>query len=115
MREYNQKNDPVEKAKRAQSKKNKKPNPVNVKPKKAVLSLTRYRPAELEHQVDLRDLNQCVYVDRNGKRCDAKRWLEKHHILEFAKGGDHSPENLETLCWAHHTIKHRKSSNLSVT
>ncbi|HVK61467.1 MAG TPA: HNH endonuclease signature motif containing protein [Bdellovibrionales bacterium] len=115
MREYNQKNDPVEKAKRAQTKKSKKLSLVNTEAKKETSSRTRYRSAEIEHRVDLRDLNQCVYVDKNGKRCGSKRWLEKHHILEFANGGDHSPDNLETLCWAHHTIKHRKSVNSSVT
>jgi hypothetical protein len=72
------------------------------------LERSRHRPAASEHSVNLRDQGQCIHTDKNGKRCTARRWLNKHHIVEFAEGGDHRPENLETLCWAHHKIKHLK-------
>lgn len=68
---------------------------------------SRNLPAMVEHEVNFRDLNQCVHVDKSGKRCASKRWLEKHHIIEFARGGVHAVENLETLCSAHHRMKHR--------
>ncbi|RYZ69934.1 MAG: HNH endonuclease, partial [Proteobacteria bacterium] len=41
------------------------------------------------------------------KRCNSGRWVQKHHVHHFADGGSHDAENLETLCWAHHVMKHR--------
>jgi hypothetical protein len=67
---------------------------------------TRYRPAYVEHKVNLRDQNRCAHIHANGKRCEQTRWLEKHHLKTFAEGGDHTSENLVTLCWAHHKIRH---------
>lgn len=69
---------------------------------------SRYLPAEVEHLVDLRDHNQCSFVDQQGKRCESKRWLHKHHIKAFAQGGEHTPDNLETLCSGHHKARHLK-------
>lgn len=69
--------------------------------------IARYVPMDIDHEVTLRDLNQCTFVDQDGMRCSSKRWLERHHIVEFAKGGQHSLANLETLCSAHHRMKHR--------
>ena len=69
---------------------------------------SRYRPKHVEHQVTLRDQNQCAYVNQTGKRCEAKRWLDKHHVHEFSEGGTHDPENLETLCFGHHKIRHAR-------
>ncbi|RYZ80430.1 MAG: HNH endonuclease [Proteobacteria bacterium] len=34
--------------------------------------------------------------------------MQTHHVTHFADGGAHTLENLETLCWAHHSIKHRQ-------
>ena len=36
--------------------------------------------------------------------CNSVYRLEVHHIIERSKGGDHSPENLTTLCWWHHHV-----------
>ncbi len=129
MKENFAKNDPVEKSKRALSKKgfskstraatatgdseveqNQAERDEALEPvsKLQVNCLSRYRPAQVEHIVNLRDQNQCAYVDSRGTRCDEKRWLHKHHIQEFANGGAHAPENLETLCRGHHKIKHMK-------
>jgi hypothetical protein len=67
---------------------------------------TRYREARIEHAVNLRDRGQCTHVGKDGRRCETRRWLRKHHIVEFAEGGDHSAENLTTLCGAHHRLRH---------
>ena len=108
MGEYCEKNDPVEKAKRALAKqKPEKPQENEAK------TASRYRPAQVEHIVNLRDQSQCTYVDRTGVRCNSKRWLDKHHVLEFSKGGRHEPNNLETLCAAHHKIRHMQAESNS--
>ncbi|MEK7356776.1 MAG: HNH endonuclease signature motif containing protein [Bdellovibrionota bacterium] len=101
MKDHCRKNDPVEKAERAV----KRPRAGK---QRGGNGRSRHRPAKAEHIVDLRDQNQCTHVSANGKRCESKRWLVKHHIQGFAEGGDHSPENLETLCWGHHKTTHMK-------
>ena len=119
MADYQKRNDPVQKAERARARNGTEKREAidsdsnGVKPLirsdsiQKTSELTRYRPLSVEHEVELRDRHQCTHVNRNGNRCASKRWLEKHHIKEFANGGEHSLENLETLCSAHHRIKHR--------
>ncbi|RZI55295.1 MAG: HNH endonuclease, partial [Pseudomonas sp.] len=67
----------------------------------------RYIPAAVRHKLALRDSGKCSFVDRRGKRCGSGRWVQKHHVHHFAEGGSHDAENLVTLCWAHHVMKHR--------
>ena len=41
--------------------------------------------------------------------CTSTYRLEVHHIIPRSKGGDHTPENLTTLCWWHHHVAiHRR-------
>ena len=45
--------------------------------------------------------------------CVSSYRLEVHHILERSRGGDHSPENLTTLCWWHHHVAvHRRGMRI---
>ncbi|MDE0709559.1 MAG: HNH endonuclease signature motif containing protein [bacterium] len=45
--------------------------------------------------------------------CSSTYRLEVHHILERSRGGDHSPENLTTLCWWHHHVAvHRRGMRI---
>jgi hypothetical protein len=107
MKDFCIKKDPVEKAKRALAKQSKvKTKADKVKPQKNCAK-SRYRRRSVEHAVNLRDQNQCRYVNKNGQRCEERKWLHKHHIREFALGGEHTLENLETLCSAHHKILHK--------
>lgn len=119
MSEYCLRNDPLEKAKRAEERRRTRDskfadreevfknddtgvsNNMDIHPMSS-----RHRPAQSEHAVNLRDNCQCVYINAKGERCQERRWLNKHHIVEFAEGGGHEPENLETLCWGHHKMKH---------
>jgi hypothetical protein len=114
MKEFCKRNDPVEKAKRQAVKESSNlvaPSssgtaPTSV-PARASLR-NRYRIRAVEHAVNLRDNHQCTHVDRLGRRCEERKWLHKHHIHEFAKGGSHSAQNLETLCFAHHKMRHNE-------
>jgi hypothetical protein len=36
--------------------------------------------------------------------CSSRYRLQPHHIVPWAAGGSHDPENLATLCWYHHHI-----------
>jgi hypothetical protein len=67
---------------------------------------SRRPPAEITHQINLRDKAQCVYVNVKGERCSSQRWLDHHHIKPLSEGGTHDIDNLETLCRAHHRIRH---------
>ncbi|MFL5813166.1 MAG: HNH endonuclease, partial [Bdellovibrionia bacterium] len=106
---YIQKNDPVEKAKRLESrtspqrvKQASKPVPGQVK----ALVNPRYIPAQLKRAVLLRDQNQCSYVTPNGTRCLERRWLDIHHVRPLAEGGQTSFENLKLICRGHHQMLH---------
>ncbi len=61
---------------------------------------------EIKHRIHQRDQTQCTHVDSLGRRCSNKRWVEIHHIIPVSEGGDNSPENLTTLCHAHHRMTH---------
>ncbi|RYZ86533.1 MAG: HNH endonuclease [Proteobacteria bacterium] len=121
MSEFKQKHDPVLKAERAKAKHvgrkaelahadTKSTNTIAhaAEPTSAVAPDTRYIPAASRHKIALRDSGKCTFVDRHGKRCGSGRWIQKHHVHHFVDGGSHEPENLETLCWAHHVMKHRR-------
>lgn len=40
--------------------------------------------------------------------CGSDANLECHHVQPLCQGGDHSLENLQTLCRACHKMKHKK-------
>jgi hypothetical protein len=48
-----------------------------------------------------RDHGRCVVPG-----CRSARFLDVHHIEYRAEGGDHSPDNLCLLCFAHHQAEH---------
>jgi hypothetical protein len=48
-----------------------------------------------------RDHGRCVVPG-----CRSARFLDVHHVEWRAEGGDHSPENLCLLCFAHHQAVH---------
>ena len=132
MQENVRRNDPLEKAKRAEKKgklslvavdegtkadramKDADPKPLTRRvdhksfPNDERKAPSRYRPSDVEHLVNLRDQARCTHIGFQGKRCENRRWLHKHHLIEFSKGGAHDVDNLETLCSGHHRIKHMK-------
>ncbi len=62
---------------------------------------SRYIPAPVKRAVSERDGSQCTYVDKHRRRCSARDGLEFHHDEPFARGGDHSPENVKLMCPVH--------------
>jgi hypothetical protein len=63
-------------------------------------------PKSVQHQVHKRDAGQCTFIDSQGHRCSSQRWTQIHHKIEMQFGGDHSLDNLVTLCFAHHRHVH---------
>ena len=61
---------------------------------------SRYVPAAVKRAVRERDEGQCAFVQQ-GKRCAERARLQFHHRQAYARGGDHSPENLELMCPTH--------------
>ena len=62
---------------------------------------SRNIPAEVKRAVSARDRHRCAYVTPNGRRCDARRFLEFHHVVPYAAGGLPTVENIQLRCRAH--------------
>ncbi len=69
-------------------------------------SVLRRIPNQIRHGVNQRDRGQCVFVDQNGHRCNQNRFTEVHHIRPYCGGGNHTIDNLATLCSTHHKAIH---------
>jgi hypothetical protein len=67
----------------------------------------RALPAQIKHQVQLRDGSRCTFVNPKGHRCSSRRFLEIHHILPLSKGGTDDLSNLTTFCSGHHKAIHK--------
>ena len=63
-------------------------------------SRTRHIPAQVRRTVWQRDEGRCQYVGAQG-RCAETGFLEFHHIVPFADGGEPTARNLELRCRAH--------------
>ncbi|MPY86989.1 MAG: hypothetical protein GEU99_03615 [Luteitalea sp.] len=62
---------------------------------------SRRIPVAVQRAVWQRDRGQCTFVSRRGRRCPARGWLEFHHTVPFALGGETSVDNVRLLCRAH--------------
>lgn len=62
---------------------------------------TRHVPAEVTREVNRRDDGRCTFVGVNGRRCNARAFVQIHHDDAYARDGDHTPENLRITCAAH--------------
>ena len=60
---------------------------------------SRHIPAGVRREVYRRDGGQCAFVGTQG-RCLERGFLEFHHLVPFADGGETSAENLQLRCRA---------------
>jgi energy-coupling factor transporter ATP-binding protein EcfA2 len=51
-----------------------------------------------------RDGVQCAYVSGDGRRCEARAFLEVDHVVAKALGGSNDAGNLRVLCRAHNQL-----------
>ncbi|MGK5089592.1 HNH endonuclease [Bdellovibrionota bacterium FG-2] len=114
--EYLKRHDPVRRAKRQINRKGKqaqKAPQASVQPvsRQAMSGAAPERkrvpiPANLLHQIRLRDQGECAYVHGNGRKCSQGRWVEIHYKIPVSLGGENTLENLVTVCRMHHAWIH---------
>lgn len=65
---------------------------------------SRHVPAAVRREVWTRDDGRCAYVGKAG-RCAERGFLEFHHLVPDADGGDATPRNLELRCRRHNRFE----------
>ncbi len=91
--------DPLEKARRQTEKKPALRKPLNSAGLPAHNSARL--PAHIRNAVLVRDSACCTYPG-----CKEKNFVEVHHRVPLCQGGAHDLNNLVTLCYGHHNLKH---------
>src|SRR5690606_24215864 len=66
---------------------------------------SRHIPAHVRRAVWARDEGRCAFVGANGRRCDETGFLEFHHVVPYADGGEASVENIQLRCRAHNSYE----------
>jgi 5-methylcytosine-specific restriction endonuclease McrA len=69
---------------------------------------TRRISGRLRRGVLERDEHYCRYPG-----CGRSRWLQVHHVVHWMDGGSTDPDNLLTLCSAHHRKLHERSYEIT--
>jgi 5-methylcytosine-specific restriction endonuclease McrA len=72
-------------------------------------SNARCIPACVRRAVYERDGGQCTYVSESGHRCASRKRLEFDHMLEVARGGESTMENVRLRCRAHNQYTAEKT------
>jgi hypothetical protein len=62
---------------------------------------SRTPSAAVKRAVWVRDLGRCRFVGKNGHRCEARRFLEFHHLDPYALGGEATVDGIVLMCAAH--------------
>ena len=62
---------------------------------------SRYIPMEVRNAVWERDQGRCAFMSERGRWCSERRFLEFHHVIPFAWGGETTVDNLELRCRTH--------------
>jgi len=75
------------------------------RPARAQASLNaRSIPAEVRRAVWKRDQGQCTFENERGRRCPSRTGHQFDHVLEVARGGEASVQNLRLRCHAHNQL-----------
>ena len=110
------KNDPLRKSCRANSKTNSKTNQTQTDKKAASETKTlgtmksvgaaRNLKITVKRAVHHKNESQCSHIDELGQRCQQRRHLHIHHIQPLSQGGTNHINNLTILCSGHHQAHH---------
>jgi hypothetical protein len=73
----------------------------NPRPARPADPQSRHVPAHVKRAVWLRDSGRCAFVADGGQRCEARAYLEFHHVDPFGHGGETTADNLSLRCSAH--------------
>jgi hypothetical protein len=71
------------------------------RPSRAATTDSREPAAHVKRAVCERDGNRCAYVAPDGRRCNARAFLEFHHLKMYVNGGQATVENLALRCRRH--------------
>ena len=69
---------------------------------------SRVVPAAMRRALDLRDEGRCRFPG-----CENRRWVDAHHIVHWARGGETKLDNLVLLCSRHHRLVHEGGFGLA--
>jgi hypothetical protein len=58
-------------------------------------------PAQVRRAVWKRDQGRCTFVSEDGHRCAERRFIQFDHVLEVARGGEASVDDIRLRCHAH--------------
>jgi hypothetical protein len=64
----------------------------------------RHIARAVRRDVATRDQRRCTFTSDDGRRCNARAFLQLHHERAFAHGGADSRDNLRWLCAAHNRL-----------
>jgi 5-methylcytosine-specific restriction endonuclease McrA len=81
---------------------------------RAASTRSRHIPAEVKRVVWQRDAGRCQFVGTQG-RCVETGFLEYHHIVPYADGGQTTADNLELRCRAHNGYEAELWSGVAAT
>jgi hypothetical protein len=62
---------------------------------------SRHVAAEVKRIVWVRDGGRCAFVGASGHRCSERAFLEYHHVVPWAVGGQATIVNIQLRCRAH--------------
>ena len=66
---------------------------------------SRHVPAGVKRAVWLRDVGQCAFVAKSGRRCRERGFLEFHHLTPYGVGGEATRQNIELRCRSHNAYE----------
>jgi len=69
--------------------------------------LGRYVPVAVRRETHDRDRGRCAFISADGRRCNARAFLELDHIKPFARSGRPDAVNIRLLCKAHNLLHAR--------
>jgi len=70
---------------------------------------TRTVPAAMRRALEVRDEHRCTFPG-----CDHRRYLDAHHAVHWADGGDTKLSNVVLTCRRHHTFLHEHGYRVAV-
>jgi 5-methylcytosine-specific restriction endonuclease McrA len=70
------------------------------RPPRGARQHSRHVPADVKRKVWARDEGRCTFVGTDG-RCNARSFLELHHLVPYADGGATDATNLTLRCRSH--------------
>jgi len=69
---------------------------------------SRYVPVQVRRETHARDGGRCAFVSPDGRRCNARAFIQFDHLEPFAWRGASDTSNLRLLCKAHNLLHARR-------